>query len=49
MISFGMWGSTLSKCGTDVTKLAKEGKFDPVIDRKAKTDGSSCANFEQTE
>jgi hypothetical protein len=38
MISFGMWGSTLNKCGTDVTKLAKEGKFDPVIGRQKQID-----------
>jgi len=37
-ISFGMWGSTLNKCGTDVTKLAKEGKFDPVIGREKQID-----------
>ncbi|CAO2164740.1 unnamed protein product [Urochloa humidicola] len=38
MISFKMWGSTLNKIGTDVTKLAKEGKFDPVIGREKQID-----------
>jgi ATP-dependent Clp protease ATP-binding subunit ClpC len=33
-----MWGSTLKKCGTDVTKLAKEGKFDHVIGREKQID-----------
>lgn len=33
-----MWGSTLNKCGIDVTKLAKEGKFDPVIGREKQID-----------
>ncbi|KAJ1296677.1 hypothetical protein BS78_01G320800 [Paspalum vaginatum] len=37
-ISIGTWGSTLNKCGTDVTKLAKEGKFDPVIGRQKQID-----------
>ncbi|WVZ57305.1 hypothetical protein U9M48_007706 [Paspalum notatum var. saurae] len=37
-ISFGMWGSPLNKCGTDVTKLAREGKFDPVIGREKQID-----------
>ncbi|KAL6857113.1 hypothetical protein ACP4OV_018495 [Aristida adscensionis] len=35
-VDFG-WG-TLKKCGTDLTRLAKEGKFDPVIGRQKQID-----------
>ncbi|CAL5004588.1 unnamed protein product [Urochloa decumbens] len=37
-LNFGTWGSAINKCGTDVTKLAKEGKFDPVIGREKQID-----------
>ncbi|TVU43790.1 hypothetical protein EJB05_10284, partial [Eragrostis curvula] len=30
----GVWIGTLKRCGTDLTKLAKEGKLDPVVGRR---------------
>ncbi|OEL13598.1 Chaperone protein ClpC4, chloroplastic [Dichanthelium oligosanthes] len=38
MIFLGAWGSTLRKCGTDLTKLAKKGKFDRVVGREKQID-----------
>ncbi|KAL6658727.1 hypothetical protein ACP70R_002767 [Stipagrostis hirtigluma subsp. patula] len=38
MVRFRIGRGTLKKCGTDLTKLAKEGKYDPVIGRQKQID-----------